>query len=181
MDRGPTPPSSPPSALHLPVRLAEGLLKWTAHSRHTCTSYSRTTHTFSKARLKQSFSAPTPQMILPSRVMSGGFWQAPEGQLLSFRLGFQETAWEDALQAPQLLGLVLGSVGEWRLRGIKAALKPWSLRGIWGWKRRGWISSAASPSRIIHHCHCSCRKAALKTVCLEGRITCRWLLFSVEL
>lgn len=44
--------------------------------------------------------------------MNGGFWQAPEGQLLSLRLGFQETAWEDALQSSQLLGLVLGFVGE---------------------------------------------------------------------
>lgn len=43
----------------------------------------------------------TPQTVLPSRVMNGG-WQAPEGQLLSFRLGFQETAWEDALQAQQI-------------------------------------------------------------------------------
>lgn len=42
----------------------------------------------------------TPQTVLPSRVMNGGFWQAPEGQLLSFRLGFQETAWEDALLSP---------------------------------------------------------------------------------
>ena len=71
----------------------------------------------------------TPQTVLPSRVMNGGFWQAPEGQLLSFRLGFQETAWEDALQAQQLRGPVLGSVGEGRLRGIKATLKPCSLRG----------------------------------------------------
>jgi hypothetical protein len=39
------------------------------------------------------------QTTLLSREVNEWLWQAPEGQLLSFKLGFQEIAWEDALQA----------------------------------------------------------------------------------